>query len=172
MSGKEEDPQENLNYYSRERRLDKASPTVRAIYDPQGRRRAGGIFGSRTNIIMFATIFLIMLIYFLTSDLGGLGDAVVLGDNLINGALYQEGEAVILELRKDQIRGREAYRGPVELSVSPVRTHAQSIPESLSQRITFNEAPSELFRFTLPFEGESFLVNLRSPEEQISIRIP
>ncbi|MDR3147891.1 MAG: hypothetical protein LBU00_05880 [Treponema sp.] len=145
-------------YYSRSRRLARASAKVRALYEEQEKPKFNllrPLLSSKPNAILFGTLMalvLIMLAVNISRRWGGAQDYY--GNRLSLSAVRYEG-TVVLTLRKTRREGA-AYTGPVDIAVSPLEGAGQEYPH----RISFSSRSPEEFSFSIPFEGSGFAVRI------------
>ena len=172
---------ETVFYYSRERRLSRASPEVQAFNDghiarPTLRRV---LFGTRGNILLFISIIVIsvfgLAINFFTRE-SPPGNAMRLGGNNLTLAILRVEETLILGIIKNAPEQGEVYIGDVEIAVSPVIPRSndaepQEDPPVFSHRVVFRPLVTETFHISLPFEGDDFFAILRAGDEQRTIRL-
>ena len=173
-------------YYSRERRLSKASPGVQALNDgkPVRPSLSKTIFATKSNKLVFTTIILVLIISGLAFRFTkGKNDGFMLGGNVLvmNMRLYDG--MPVLEIVKNVPQNGEFYIGPVNVTVSPVisKSKARSGEEGgagaafdnaiFNHGIYFNPVETETFRTAIPFEGNDFIVVLEAGYEQKSLRI-
>jgi hypothetical protein len=81
--------------------------------------------------------------------------------------------ALSMSVQKTASSSGEAYTGAVGIAVSPVipKEDTGKAPEVYAGKVFFTPAGKEDYRLELPFEGENFLVILRTDNEQKSLRI-
>lgn len=165
-------------YYSRERRLDRASPMVRALNEGKTIRPglAKSLFNAKGNMFVFASVILILSVSGLAFRFSKIDRSVSLGGNSVSVVIRQEEAVLFLDIIKKAPKKGEAYIGPVEIMVSPMAPKTQNgteqeIPPVFSHRIIFRAVDSEISRTSLPFEGSDFLVILRTPAEQKTLRL-
>lgn len=192
MSNKEESPPgkekpeaagDNRNidpvyYYSRERRLSRASPAVQALNDGKFIRPnlSKSLFGTKSNAVIFMLVVFFIAVFGLASRFSGLNRGVKLGGNTIAVSILREESVLILGIAKNMPKSGEAYIGAVDIAVSPVMSkpkegEAQEMPPVFVHRIFFNTVDSETFQVVLPFDGTDFLVVLKTDSEQKSLRL-
>ena len=168
--------QEIVYYYSREKRLERASPQVRALNDYKNKQKENGPSGflSRPNIMPLISIVMIFIMFTIISRLSREDTSVLLGGNRIDVKIYKEEGLLILELlKKFPIEG-EFYTGDVDIIVSPVLKKGEEPSKALKEfhhRVSFNAVDSENYVVSLPFEENDFYVILINPNEQKSLRI-
>jgi hypothetical protein len=176
--------QDTTFHYSRERRLNRASPEVRALNDGKHARPTLRkiLFGNRANIMLFISIIVIsvfgLAINYFNRDNRETspGSTTRLGENHLSLVILRFEQTLILTIVKDAPESGEVYIGEVDIAVSPVmpRLSEAETEEEItvfSHRIFFGPVDSETFRITIPFEGEDFFVILRADEEQRSVRL-
>ena len=165
-------------YYSRERRLSRASPVVQAMNDESYTRPTlrKVIFGNRGNVMLFISIIVVSVF--------GLGINYInrepspstfmrLGGNNLTITIHRIGEALILGVTKNAMESGEVYIGDVEIAVSPTLPVSDEgeDPPVFSHRVSFRPVASETFHISLPFEGDDFFAVLRAGDEQRSMRL-
>jgi hypothetical protein len=149
-------------YYSRERRLSRAPASVRALYEDRGK---GGfnlmrpLISSRPNAILFGTMMALILISLALSFSGLTGGKEYRGSRVSVSAIRYDG-AVLVLLKKTNSR-REAYTGPLSVTVSPLTAGAPAYPH----RVVFSSRKIEEFRFSVPFDEPELLVELSGDPE-------
>jgi hypothetical protein len=166
-------------YYSRERRLEKASPAVRALNDgtPLRPSLSKTLFATRAHVLIFVTIILLCAMFGMASRISGRDKGLKLGGNTVALVLLREEGTLILGIAKSMPASGEAYTGAVDIAVSPVMPKskegetAAEVPPVFTHRIFFMPVESETYRAVLPFTGNDFLVLLRTDTEQKSVRI-
>jgi len=154
---------EIVNYYNRERRLEKAPQAVRDMYVEQPRRRLGlfySLLGTKPNAMLFGTIILLCVLMLMLSFFGLTGDSRELEGNIISiqGKKYEG--TVIIEIkktiRKDKFaRSIKPYTGPVNVAVFPAIKSAaeqnQQPADVFFHKIFFTNEQDEYYRFSVPF---------------------
>ena len=179
LSAQEEIQREPVFYYSRERRLSRASPAVRALNDGQTVRPSirKTLFATKGNILVFLTI-VIFTVFGLATRFMGIERPreLSLGRNNLTLSITPVEELRLLEIRKTVPGSGEFYLGEVDIAVSPVITRAQEAeeqeaPQLFAHRIIFNALASETFLIALPFIEDDFFVILRNSDEQKSVRL-
>jgi hypothetical protein len=174
-------PKDTVFHYSRERRLSRASPAVQAMNEGSYVRPTlrKVLFGTRGNIIMFASIIVIsvfgLAIHYITRE-SSPATTMTFGGNHLSLAILRVEEALILGIIKDAPERGEFFTGEVEIAVSPAVAGSnvgEAEEESLvfNHRVLFRPVTSETFHISLPFEGDDFFAILRAGDEQRSIRL-
>lgn len=165
-------------YYSRERRLDRASPIVRELNEGKSVRigLSKRLFGTRGNSFLFFAIILSLAALGLANRFSARERGTKFGGNTLAVAIVKEDEVPILGIVKNAPKSGEAYTGAVDIAVSPVMAkpkagEVQEVPPVFTHRIFFNPLETETYQVVLPFDGTSFFVLLRSDEEQKSLKI-
>ena len=176
-------PRDTMNadtvfYYSREHRLSRASAGVQTMNDGKPIRPSLSrtLFATGANRMIFFVIIFAFLAFALASRFSGRDNGVSLGGNTLAVTITSEEGILLLGLVKTMPKTGEAYVGAVDLSVSPILPQtkdgeAPKIPPPFIHRIFFNPVESETFQVSLPFDGNDFLVILKSDSEQKSQRI-
>ena len=167
MSDEKRDP---VFYYSRERRLSRASETVRNMNKENKRRGFLGLFGSKGNILIFICIVLIIAMAGLGRYIHRRNEGLNLEGNILSLSIVRQGEEMALGLLKTVPRSGEFYVGEVEILVSPAAAEPNE-SEVFVHLIFFNPVDSETFILPLPFDGDDFFVILRTGNEQRAIRL-
>ena len=175
----EEINQEIVYYYSRERRLNHASPRVRALNDgtPNRPSLSNSIFGTRGNIFLFVSIIIICAMFGLAFRSSGRGSETKLGKNTVTLRITREEGILILEIVKNSPKTGEAYTGEVDIAVSPVLPKSgeneinREYPGVFTHRVFFHPVDTESFQSTLPFEENNFVVLLIAGDDHKAIRV-
>ena len=168
-------------YYSRERRLSRASPAVQALNDgnyvrPTLRKI---LFGTRGNILLFISIVVIgvfgLAINYITRE-SPPGNAMTLGGSRLSLAILRVEDTLILVINKEAPERGEFFTGEVDIAVSmaeptPSGAETQEEPQIFAHRVFFRPVASETFHISLPFEGDDFFAVFRAGDEQRSIRL-
>ena len=164
-------------YYSREHRLSRSSPIVQSMNENPGRSGfSGRLFGSKSNLMLFASIALICLMFGLTARISGSGSNLKLGGNSIDMVILLEDGKRVLEITKKAPQQGEVYFGPVDIAVAAVppkgkeNAAAEDIP-MFFHSVEFKAVETETFRVVLPLDGSDFFVTLKSAGEQKSMRV-
>ena len=162
-------------YYSREHRLSKASPAVRAMNDGKYiRPSARTLFATRGNAIVFATV-VIFTVFGLSSRFMGLGRerGTVLGGNNLALTIVREEGVLFLGMTKNVPKNGEFYIGAVDIAVSPVipKSREGETPQIYAHRVFFNPVESETYLVSLPFDENDFFVILVAENEQKPLRL-
>ncbi|MDR2178368.1 MAG: hypothetical protein LBP20_10075 [Treponema sp.] len=150
-----------LFYYSRSRRLAKAPANVRALYEENKKPKFSLIrplLSTKSNAILFGTVAVLVLIT-LAINFSGLGNGAqdYYGNQVSVTAARYEGAAVVT-LKKTR-RGA-AYTGPLDIAVSPLEDAEPGEPAVYLHRLNFSSRSPEEFRFSIPFEGSRFLIEI------------
>jgi hypothetical protein len=172
-----EPDREVVFYYSRRRRLERASPAVRALNEGgPGQRPSliGSLTATKPLAILFFTIVIFMIFGFILSMLSGRDDRLRIGGNeiTVTAVLYEAN--TILALKKTAQKKGDPYAGAVDLAVSPANATGEEPGEYpvWTQRIFFTLKAEEDFRLAVPFDAPRLLVILRTERgEQALIRV-
>ena len=168
-------------YYSRERRLERASQTVRDLHDGKPIRPSLSktLFATKGNVLVFATI-VIFTVFGLTSRMVGRERdsvrAVSLGRNSLALTIVPVEGALVMGMIKTVPKSGEFYTGAVDIAVSPATSSTKDgeqpqSPPVFTHRIFFNPVQSEHYQVSLPFEGTGFILLINTGEEQKSVRL-
>jgi hypothetical protein len=155
-------------YYSRERRLERASPEVRALNE-SGSPRKAGLFRTLTSTkpltFAFLSIITICAAMILFSFLNSNGRARILDTEIVVSAARGEGKSYLTV--KKTITGTDPYTGAVTIAVSvgkdgsarkdPLQEGALPDPLYL-ETLYFSLEKEETYRFIVPMTGETLLV--------------
>ena len=178
MPDNDETQKEPVFYYSRERRLSRASPAVRAMNEGKTTKQGFilNLFGNKSNLVLLFTIIFICASFYLSVNFSKKNKDVKFGENTIVLALETKEESPILSLIKKTPKSGEFYTGNVEIAVTPVipavkEGQEQQTPSMFTHRVSFNPVETETYRFSLPFTGADFFVTLKSGKEEKTIRI-
>ena len=181
MEDSENNPQDNsanrepVFYYSRERRLSRASPGVQALNDGKPIRASirKTLLATRSHRLIFFSLIFACVSLVLASRFTARESAAKLGGNAIVLRIAREEGVLILDIAKTSPKSGEVYIGAVDLAVSPVLSKQEEAesPSLFAHRIYFNPVESETQRVSLPFDGDDFFVILKTENEQKSYRI-
>jgi hypothetical protein len=169
------DDRENLEYngtplvfyYSREKRLEKASQVVRDLNEASPARKPS-LFKTLTSsrpltFLFISVITLCAAVVILSWFLGGANSAV-LGNNTVQLSVMTAGGKAYVTVKKTA--GNEGgYTGPVDTAVS-LPAAGEEKPPIQVERIYFTLEQEEIFRFSVPFTGKKLLVLMEAKEER------
>ena len=163
-------------YYSRERRLSRASAAVQELNNENTPppRLTSRLFGSRNNFVIFITVIIICAAFGLGSRFTGTERSARLGRNNLAVEIQNEEGILILDITKNAPKSGEAYTGAIDIVVSPVIPKSKEsgeLPPLFTHRIFFTPRISEIFRISLPFDGKDFLVLLRIDSDQKALKL-
>ena len=183
LSNENTEAGEIVNYYNRERRLEKAPQAVRDLYIEQPRRRLGffhSLVGTKPNAMLFGTIILLCVLMLMLSIFGFTGDSRELEGNILSvkGKKY-EGTTLIevkKTIRKDKIaRYINAYTGAVEIAVLGVTKKGQEQSQQPSDvffhKIFFTNDQEEHYLFTVPFEQSELGFVFRTEKKTLNLTV-
>ena len=170
--------QDPVFYYSREHRLKRASQAVRALNEEKivKPRLTKTLFASKGNLFVFASILLLCAMFGLASRVSRVEKNIKLGENMLEIGIRHEAGILFLGISKKAPKNGISYSGPVDIAVSPIFTKSndgkkQEEPPIYAHRIYFNPVDSETNRISLPFDGNDFLVIIRTETEQKTVRL-
>jgi hypothetical protein len=178
MAENDDDDREIVYYYSRERRLERASPQVRELNETSSNRpgfirRAAG---NKGNIFLLLSIIMVCIMLVFSSRLRSPGSFKFGGNEIKLSITKNNGEVLSLEILKTIVKDMFIYTGAVEIAVSPVQKKPpmgteNPPPEIMHGRVFFSLAEEENFSFVLPFDGNEFWVILESEDERAVHRV-
>ena len=171
---KYEHSQDLVYHYSREHRLERASPAVRSFNDGNITRPGliKALLGSRGNVLLFVTIVVFVVFGFANRYIDRVM-GIKLGGNTITVTIVKEEGISILEMTKTLPKSGEAYIGEVDIAISPIISNPAEgeLSPVFSHRFFFRPVESEKFTVSLPFEENDFIVLIITEAEQKSMRI-
>ena len=182
-AGEGESPIENIEkdpvfYYSRERRLSRASPMVRSLNEGRTVRPglSRGIFAAKGNLFVFGALMLALSVFGLAHRFSNADRGIAIGGNTLSVSIIEEEDVLLLNIEKKAPRSGKAYSGPVDIAVSPVLPknidhYPDGIPPVFTHRILFHQAQTESTSVTLPFSEEEFLIILWANDEQKTLKV-
>jgi hypothetical protein len=170
-SGRSQAPQELVFYYSRARRLERASPAVRALNEASPQRRPG-IFKTLTATkplaFLFISVVLAVVVFSLSAFLGRDKTPALGGNTLSVSALRFEGSTYIV-LKKSAAPA--AYTGVVDMAISAAGKTGAGISPPAKRSVFFSTEPEEEFRLAVPFEAPELLLLLRVGTEYGNFKV-
>jgi hypothetical protein len=162
--------------YSRERRLERASETVRKLNE-EGRKNSFSLFRPLTATkplkFLFISIILLVLMMYLFSFLFGGRDEIAFGGNTINVSAFTFEGKTYLTINKKIKNKNNFYTGTVDLAISPDDALSdakieEGNPEEIeihTERVFFTSENEEEFKMAIPFESEKLLILIQSEKE-------
>jgi hypothetical protein len=162
-------------YYNRERRLEKASPAVRELYEAAPVKRQGlfkTLVATKSRAFLFASIVLMVVVRLIFTYIVP-NDTPVLGGNTISASaqVFQGNTFIVVRKGVPAKKDMNAYTGVVDLAVTiPVKSDAAEQPR-FSERIFFTLQPEEDFRVSVPFTAAELLLILQAGDEQMTVRL-
>ena len=171
-----EPDRELVFYYSRERRLERASPDVRAINEGRPLIRGGfirSLTSTKPHQILFVSILLISVWLLVFSKLSR--DGLTLGGNTLRLSAGGGAEPFILVTKRVVPGGEAPYTGVVYVGVSPFvksseKRDGAGIPVFTDQ-IFFTLEGEEKYRLDLPFSAEKYLLLFQAGEQRVSAQV-
>jgi hypothetical protein len=140
-------------HYSRERRLSRASPRVRSLYDGSPPKRPGlirSLTSNKSHSLQFLSIVTLMVMLSIFSFVTRDRDALRLGKNTLTLEASEEGGLLYLVIHKRGAKG--AYTGELDLTmIGEGETFS-------TRRVFLTEQKTEEFRFSLPSNGSKLTV--------------
>jgi hypothetical protein len=165
--------EEPVFYYSREKRLEKAPHRVRELYEAPPPKK--GFFrvltATKPLAILFWSIMVLSLITVAMGTFGKFGNAPYLSGNRLSVESRRQNGETFLVLRKELREKRWAYKGMVEFSVFPVPVGGETGLPVYTQRISFSSAKEEFFPFSVPFEADTLLFQMKGGRRRIHFNV-
>jgi hypothetical protein len=167
---------EPVFYYSRERRLEKASKAVRALYDPLPTKKPNlfrSLTATRPLAMLFGSIVVLSIMTMILSIYGGAEDSRVLDGNRVSAAAMKYQGTTFLVIQKTVKNRRNAYSGPVDILVTPEMESGQleSGYSTAPYRVFFSIKIEEEFRYSVPFEADSLSIRLWNEKGDIELKV-
>jgi hypothetical protein len=167
-------------HYSRERRLSRASASVRAIYEEKDAPKKHGIFRTLTSTkpltFSFLSILTICAIMFLYSFLNGGGTRRICDTEIGVQALVSGNQSYFTV--KKTVRGKNPFTGEVKLIISaaaddgPVEdAKTADPPQAVLETLYFGLTQEETFRFIVPFAAKRFLALALLNDDAITFKV-
>lgn len=163
-------------HYSREHRLSKASAAVRAMNEakpPQKRGLFRTLTATKPLTFGFVSILTICLAMILYSLFGTGRSAVRAGNTEIKVEAIAAEEKTYIAVHK-KVKGGDPYTGAADFIVSTSSEKAGADETDIkvhAERLYFSLENEEVFRFTVPFSGENFLIFAVLDEDRALIRV-
>jgi hypothetical protein len=170
QSARDNPNQDLVFHYSRERRLARASPAVRSLYEgePRSRSLLRAIRANPSGLWVFFSILIVAAFMFVYASGNRRSGAPDLEGNALSlRALHFPGATHVLLGKK--AAGEGGYTGPVDLALSAPRS--ENTPPIETRRVYFTGEAEEEFRFSLPFETTELLVVIRAGDTVRSFRV-
>jgi hypothetical protein len=161
-----------LFYYSREQRLAKAPPKVRALYEEAPKKKFGFfrvLTATRPLSMLFASIMLLcallFIISFFNNNLSG-PRYILSGNRLAVTAVRFQDETIVVMVKTAQDE-KDAYTGPVNIAVSPAAPAGSDPAEYpvFTRHIFFSLDSPEEYRFSLPLAADKLVMVLQGEGE-------
>jgi hypothetical protein len=162
-------------HYSREQRLAKAPPSVRALYEEKPKKKFSffrTLTATRPLSMLFASIMILCAALMIISFFNLAGGRSLGGNTLTLEAVKFRGETVVV-LKKTVKNPEGAYTGPVDIGVSPAvsgEDEAAGAPV-FTHRIFFSLNAGEEYRFSLPFEADALVFVLMAEQDTAQFKI-
>ena len=182
LSGKIQENDSLMFYYSREQRLSKAPQAVRDLYNSPKPQKTGilhSLTANRGRTFIFASIVLMCAALLLINILDPSASYRLNGNQITAQAMKYEGAIIVLvkkslpKSRYGKQRGNAAYTGEVSIHAFPLtgtESGAQA-QEIFMHRILFTRDGAQEFRFTLPFEADTVMLVFQAEKKQLSIKL-
>jgi hypothetical protein len=157
-------------YYSREQRLAKAPPKVRALYEEAPKKKFGffrALTATRPLSMLFASIMLLCALLFIISFFNNFGSRYTLSGNRLAVTAVQFQEETIVVMVKTAQDEKSAYTGPVDIAVSPAAPAGSDPAEYpvFTRHVFFSLNSPEEYRFSLPVAADTLVMVLQGEGE-------
>jgi hypothetical protein len=162
-------------YYSRARRLERASPAVRELNDMTPGKRPTllrSLTATKAHTMLFISIVIISVVALAVSMFTP-GNDTTLGGNAVAFSAFRYQGSTILIIKKTVKKEKDLYTGAVDVAVSKAaapKEPAGDMPIA-AQRIFFTLAPQEEYRIAVPFEADELIILLGVEEKYAKLRI-
>jgi hypothetical protein len=162
-------------YYSRERRLERASEAVRAINEP-GPAMKGGLVrvlvANRSGTFLFITIVILCIFIFFLASLRDRDAGAKIGGNSVTISALRYPDTTYVEIKKKG-SGDDFYTGTVDLAISIPQKLMEAGTEApiVNRRIFFTLEEREEFRFSLPFDAPELIILMQAGNEIKSFQV-
>ena len=158
-----------IYYYSREKRLKRASKTVRDFNNTPPPRKSG-LFRTLTSTkplaFLFVSVITVSLAVIILSRFLQVEMVRTLGNNTVIVSILASGDNSYVTIEKT-IKSSGAYTGAVDIAVSV------SAEETLIhvEQVYFGTEAEEVFRFIVPFRGNKMVVLMEAGSEHVLFTI-
>ncbi|MDR0569589.1 MAG: hypothetical protein LBG87_10345 [Spirochaetaceae bacterium] len=162
-------------HYSRERRLEKASPELRALNERGPQKRTsllGSLTSTRSHTMMLISIVILgVAISFLAASKREKPGAKLGGSVISASAERLEGTTYLTIAKTVKPDGQKpAYTGAVDMVIQPAVSAAKDASPLESQpiashRLFFTAKAKEEFGVSIPFEADSLVVIMQTQED-------
>ncbi|MDR2210440.1 MAG: hypothetical protein LBO65_03100 [Spirochaetaceae bacterium] len=154
-------------YYSREARLQRASPAVQDLNKtspPFKPTLWKTLTATPPLAFLFISIITLCVTIVILSRILTEGTTAVMGGNEITISALTLGEKSYITLEKNA-RTEDAYTGGVDMAVS-LPAEPGTAPPVQGERVYFTLENPELFRFSVPFTGKKILILVEVKDER------
>jgi hypothetical protein len=177
-------------HYNRENRLLRAPKAVQDLYKSEPLRQKFSILrpliSSKPMTVTFISIIVLCVFMLVISFMGLIGDSYTLDGNQINVQAVHFEDMIIVVLKKSPKKGvfprfpqlsgsSEPYTGAVEIAVQPsVRASTapnQPMEDVFYHKVFFTHEPTEVYRFSLPFDSDELAFVFRTEKKNLSIMV-
>jgi hypothetical protein len=162
-------------YYSRERRLSRASEQVRELNEAAPVKRPGligALTANRSGAMVFVSIVALSIFFIIYSLFMPKGSQAKLGENSVSVSAMGFPEATYIAVKKKSL-GERSYTGTVDIAVSIPAGKNDSAENApiVTHRVFFTLEPEEDFRFSVPFMAAELILAIQAGEELITLRV-
>jgi hypothetical protein len=187
LSNENASPDGIVYHYNRDRRLKKASQSVRDLYMEGPRHQRFNLFKplvrTRPLAMMFATVVVVSLLVLVVSILGLASNSHDLDGNQVSVQAIRYEGAIIMTVKKSLKKNglarfsslAPAYTGAVDIAVQPLikpGTGGDLPPEGIFyHKIFFTFENEESYRFTVPFDSGELALVLKTEKKTLGITV-
>jgi hypothetical protein len=162
-------------YYSRERRLARATEQVRELNNAAPVKRPGfigALTANRSGAMVFVSIVALSIFFVIYSLFMPKGNQARLGENSLSVSAMGFPEAAYIAVKKKSL-GEKSYTGTVDIAVSIPAGKNKSAEDApiAAHRVFFTLEPEEDFRFSVPFTAEELILAVQAGEDLVTLRV-
>lgn len=168
---KQIDEKDIIFRYSRERRLEHASETVKKLNE-ESKKQPFNLFrpltATKPLAFLFISIVVLSALLYMLSFLFGSKDEIVFGGNTIAVSAFTFEGKTYLTLNKKIKNKDDFYTGVLDLAVSPGGSGEKVLQEEIdikTERFFFTSEAEEIFKMAVPFEAGELLILMQSEKE-------
>jgi hypothetical protein len=173
-------------HYNRENRLLRAPKAVQDLYKTESPRKFSllrPLTSSKPMTMMFVSVLVLSVFLLVLSFMGLIGDSYTLDGNRITVQAIQYEEAIIVVLKKSPKKdvffrfsgASEPYTGAVEIAIQPsikaATAQNQPVEDIFYHKVFFTHKPTEVYRFSIPFDAEELAFVFRTEKKNLSIMV-
>jgi hypothetical protein len=160
-------------YYSREKRLEKAPPQVKTLYEtaPKKFNLLRPLIASKPLAMLFATVMVLSVISAILAFSGIAGESYRFQRNSITvDAQRYQGTVIVTIQKKPGQGGQTGDSGLVDILIRPARGR-EAEGSGFSHRLVFSSAEEEEFRMVVPFDSPELAFNIQGESELLEFKV-